>query len=310
MSSGFAPSPEKERVQNTLWIPAIRDVHRRLGRIPLRVLTLPGRRCAMLIKLLSRRYTRLADVTCVERSAAEALLIRGRLEEHGESSGRVPIDLFQGSLYEYLTLPDRRAVARRFQVVDIDAYGHLEDESGEVLRSTQAAIDVQARADVSEWLLLLTTEAASARGSIIVGLTNAEERLKAEYEAVLHRTLPPSLLDDVSPPTRLIRYAACVGACIAHCAFPMFEAKVARPPFFYRGTDLYGQPGKRALMGAFPFLLRRPRAPLHGLGESARRAQCERLMNACVTKCAGAKAVISDSEGNTSATELGNLRFE
>src|SRR5689334_14588712 len=107
MSGGFTPTPEKERMQEWLWIPVITQFASEVSP-PLRMLCLPGRECRFLLALFEKGLTNLSSVTCVEKEPTEALLIRGMLVKYA-GGGRPVIDLVATSVYEFLA-GDERAV--------------------------------------------------------------------------------------------------------------------------------------------------------------------------------------------------------
>lgn len=299
MSAGFTPTPEKEKMQEWLWIPAIEKLASDVSP-PLRVLCLPGRECRFLLTLLKKKLTTLSSVTSIERDATEALLIRGALVRYA-GGGRPVIDIVNMSAYEFLAA-NERAVERRFHVIDLDPYGRLDAEATGLSNSVAAALDVQSRANVPDWLLLLQTEVASARNdAIIPSLAKAEETMTTAYADDVRRNSDPAMIGD-APVARLLRYGAGVAAFVASNAYPRFEVTLLERPYYYRGTSEYGVPSRRALMGAFAFRLRKPRRPLAALGELARRAKVEPIIDACVARCKHAKAVVAQDEKVKSGT--------
>lgn len=295
-------------MQDWLWIPALRELTQSVAP-PLRVLCLPGRECRFLLKLLAEGLTDLSSVTCVERDSMEALLIRGVLAGHA-GSGRATIDLAMTSVYEYLTAGEQ-AVERRYHVIDLDPYGRVADEGSDLLDSVAAVLDVQARANVREWLLLLQSEVASARGeNLMSNLAIAERTMMGAAGAHLERHLDSAALADTEPHAQLVRYAACVGACIVENSYPRFEARLFEQPMFYRGSDDYGVPSKRALMGGFALRLVRPRRPTGFLGQAALASKIEPLADDCIRRCLKAKAVVALADGSIkSFKSLSKLSF-
>ena len=288
------PSPEKELVQKLFWIPTVREFYQKQGRgEPLRILCLPGRQCRFLLELLKRRYTVLSHVTCIEYNAVEALLIRGRLAEYATDE-RAPIDLIQEPVYDYFS-SGSRAVEMKYQVVDLDMYGRFDEPGQGLLDAVEAVVDVQVRANVPEWVLLLTVEVASARAVVREDLDRASARMMDAYGT----TIGPWMDHEASagePATQLLRYGFCVVACVIEMAFPRFEGVLQRAPAFYRGSDIYGQPSMRALMGAFAFGFKR-RRPRGALGDSARRRMVQSLLDRSMGRALRAKAIVADAEG-------------
>jgi len=246
------------------------------------------------MKLLDRGYTTLEHVTCIERDPIEELLIRGALASYSPSSP-VPVDVVADSLYNVLTAGAERAISRQYQVIDLDIYGRLEPE-GDVFRSLVAAVDVQTGARVSEWVLLLTVEAASARQSVLESLVKNEAALMTPYGPVVNRRLTTAQATDNSGPGRLVRYAACVAACVVETAFPNFTPKLVRAPIFYRGSDVYDRPAARALMGAFPFWLSRPPRPIAAMGPAARAALLDPAFDSCIRKAIQLKVALAEHD--------------
>lgn len=293
MAIGFIPSPEKGTVQNRLWLPQIGDFWAHQGSIPLRVLCFPGRRCSFLKVLLRKGYTAAGKVTCVERDPTEALLIRGQLADIGDGKGPVAVDIVQEGALSYLTAADDQAVGAKFEVVDLDLYGRLEDEKSELLGAVRAIVDVQHRANVKDWLLLLTTEAGSARGGQPIGpLRQAVAALENEYGVHISDIMGPRLPDSAAVPDVLRRYAALASACVTVEAFSQYGAVVRGAPRFYRGSDEYGRPGRRALMMAVVFRLGLNRKTPRGLGRKEHDAAIAAAMPNIVARARASKAIV------------------
>lgn len=307
MSTGFVPTPEKEKMQDWLWVPAIEAFARDVPP-PLRILCLPGRECRFLIDLLDRGLTDLASITCIERDTTEALLIRGELARYARGS-RPVIDLVATSVYDYLVDDTDRAIEKTYHVIDLDPYGRVEDEKSDLSDSVEAALDVQARANVRDWMFLLQTEVASARGGRLrQALLTAEQSLIGAFGNQLSRTLDVGQMADSSPAAQVLRYAACVAAWIADSAYPRFEASLVDRPYFYRGTDERGVPSRRALMSAFAFRMVRPKRPRASVGK--RDKATAPFVDACVAKCKIAKAVICNADGRLRSAPLSALSFD
>lgn len=306
MSSGFIPTPEKECVQNVLWIPVIRELFKRREKRPLSVICLPGRECRFLVDLLKRKYTNLENITCIEKSPVEALLIRSRLAEYDKSGGRPRIDVVTKTVYEFFTQDD--PVDRKYDVVDLDIYGSLDEAKKRLLNSMAAVMQVQVRANMKDWLLLLTTEVASARGDVRANLATAMAVLERAYTDDITNTLPEA----TDAESTLRRYAAFAFACVVDSAAPGFDAKLERAPMFYRGADVYGRPGQRALMGTFPVRLTLPKHAVGALGESERREQRQPLVSAGVRKALRPKAAILDPDEDVArvSKDLSELNFD
>lgn len=283
-------------MQDVLYVPAVRDFAVKEPP-PLRVLCLPGRECNFLLKLIGRGLTDVANVTCIEYEPLEALLIRGRLAPLA-GPGRAQIDIVTTSVYDFFC-NEARAVERRYHVIDLDPYGRLQDAKSDLLDSVEAALDVQSRADVREWLLLLQTEVASAR-DLPRKLMAAEASLMREHREHVARRFNETELADQGNPARLLRYAAGVGAFLVDSAHPRFEARLYRYPVFYRGSDEYGVPSRRALMGAFAVRMAKPTKPIGRLGPRAREDQLNPLVDECVGKCRNARSVVVDLDGGFS----------
>lgn len=294
-------------MQEWLWIPAMEKL-RKSVKPPLRILCLPGRGCQFLIRLFERGLTTLDAATCVERDKVEALLIRGALARYA-GQGVPKVDLIQKPVLAFLR-DEERAVERRYHVIDLDPYGRLSVEGGELLNSVEAALDVQVRANVSDWLLLLQTEVASARGgNLVTSLGEAERIMMDAAGDHVRRHLSGARLTEPTPPARLLRYSGCVGAWIAETAYPRFEAEVFDRPMFYRGSNEYGIPSQRALMGGFAVRFRRPRAATGSLSPAARRKKIEPVADACITRCLKAKAVVAMRNGTVCSGPLDALTF-
>lgn len=100
------------------------------------------------------------------------------------------------SVYEFLANEDR-AVERKYHVVDLDPYGRLEDDKSDLRDSVAAAIDVQTRANVRDWLLLLQTEVASARHDrMLQHLATAESVMMSAYGSEISRCRDTKLIGD------------------------------------------------------------------------------------------------------------------
>src|SRR5262245_1142893 len=233
MPGGFLPSLEKDYVQGTLFLPAIRETFERNGKRPLPLLCLPGRECRFLVRLLKEGFTTIDRTICIERDAMEALFIRGRLATFGDK-GRAIVRIIDRSVYDYLTVSEFNAVAERFLVVDLDVYGTFSSEKSDLLQTIGAAISVQSRGNVPDWTLLVTTEIASVRDAgVQENLRAANARMIAD-EAVVQEALSKELLTDIHPGGDVARFMACAGAAIARAALPHFEPQLRRRPLVYR----------------------------------------------------------------------------
>ncbi len=309
MARGFVPTPEKDFIQLKLWLPVVQKAFKRNGRQALRILCLPGRQCRFLLKLLDAGLTTPTCVTCIERDKTEALLIRGHLADHMGGDGRVPVDLVHESVYQYLSGSPNVAAARKFDVIDLDEYGALAKDDSGLLRDVGAAVHVQSQAHVKDWLLLLTTEVASVRGDgVSQNLEHAHKTMMEEYEADLGNVLPATLRTDASDTALLQRYAACAGTCVVHAAFPHFEVNLQKRPLFYRGSDEYGQPQRRALMAVFAFRMTKPPKPLEGLAPRRRIATVRDRVRVVAEVCLKCEAVLKNNEDRCeTTTDLGRV---
>jgi hypothetical protein len=215
----------------------------------------------------------------------------------------MPASIIDKSAYDFLTQNSADAIARRFAVIDLDTYGRVAEEHSELLNTTGAAVSIQARADMPDWLLFVTTEIASTRHpGIAEHLKAAEVRVMADEGALLKATLERQVLRDKSLVGRVRRFAAGAGVWVARAALPHYRTQLLGVPLLYRATDDLGRPGMRALMGAFAFRLVRPEKPLEGMARQRKHAEDE-IAGECAKAAARCRGVLADDDGNAIRTD-------